>query len=318
MIAAMAGVFIGSEAVARGELKKSELRRHRAVFRDVYAPGTHELSLRDRTIGAWLWSRRRAIVAGAAASALHGAHWVDAEAIIELIAPSARPQVGILVRNETLADDEITHVGRLPVTTPARTAYDLGRYLPRGQAVARMDALMHATPFSSEDVLLLAKRHRGARGLRRLKIALPSVDGGSASPRETWLRLLLIDAGLPIPKTQIPVLNGSRPIAFLDMGWDEFKVATEYDGDQHRSDRRQYVKDIRRHEAVRDLGWEVIRVVSEDRPDAVIARVYAALRRRGIAEIDVSPETRSRPGASVDLRRPRASRRCPIPCVVVR
>lgn len=281
MIRAMGDVFIGSEAVAHGRLTKSDLRRHRAIFRDVYMPRPHQPSLRDRTAGAWLWSRRRGIIAGVAASALHGAQWVDADVPIELIAPNARPHSGLVVRNETPARDEITRVAGLPVTTPARTAYDLGRYLPRELALARMDALMHATPFSLEDVLLLAKRHAGARGLRRLRVALPYVDGGAASPKETWLRLLLIDAGLPVPATQIPVLDGHRPIAFLDMGWEEFKVAAEYDGDQHRSDRRQYVRDIRRHDAVRERGWRVVRVVSEDRPADVVDRVYTALWRRG-------------------------------------
>jgi hypothetical protein len=280
--AAMSDVFIGSEAVARGNLTKSDLRyRHRRIFHDVYVPKAHEPSLRDRTTGAWLWSRRQAIVAGIAASALHGANWVDANVPIELIAPNARRQAGVVVRNETLADDEITHVARLTVTTPARTAYDLGRHLSRAQAVARMDALMHATPFSVEDVLLLAKRYSGARGLRRLRAALPYIDGGAASPKETWLRLLLIDAGLPVPTTQIPVFDGYTPIALLDMGWEEFKVAAEYDGDQHRSDRRQYVKDIRRHEVVRDRGWHVVRVVSEDRPRDVVERVHRALVERG-------------------------------------
>ena len=87
--------------------------------------------------------------------------------------------------------------------------------------------------------------------------------------------------GLPAPTTQIPVLDGYRPVAFLDMGWEEFKVAAEYDGDQYRSDRRRYVKDIRRWEMVDELGWQVVRVVAEDRPVDVINRVSAALRRRG-------------------------------------
>ena len=212
---------------------------------------------------------------------MHGARWVDADVPVELIAPNARCQRGLVVRNETLVDDEITYVARLPVTTPARTAYDLGRHLPRGQAIARIDALMHATPFSVEEVVLLAKRHPGARGLRRLRVALPCVDGGAASPKETWLRLLLIDAGLPPPTTQIPVFDGYRTVAFLDMGWEEFKVAAEYDGDQHRSDQRQYVKDIRRHELVDDLGWHVVRVVSEDPSSDIIDRIYNALWRRG-------------------------------------
>jgi very-short-patch-repair endonuclease len=58
-------------------------------------------------------------------------------------------------------------------------------------------------------------------------------------------------------------------------------VAAEYDGDQHRSDRRQYVKDIRRREMVDEFGWQVVRVVAEDRPVDVIDRIYNALRRRG-------------------------------------
>jgi hypothetical protein len=163
----MGGVLIGSEAIAAGALTEHQLRRwHRPLFRDVYVPKWDAPSLDDRILAAWLWSRRRAVVAGVAASALHGAQWVDADRPIELVAPSARPQRGLVVRNETLDGDEITRFKQLPVTTVARTAFDLGRHLPRGAALARLDALMHATPFSREDVNVLAKRHRGARGLR--------------------------------------------------------------------------------------------------------------------------------------------------------
>jgi hypothetical protein len=88
-------------------------------------------------------------------------------------------------------------------------------------------------------VFLLAKRHQGARGLRRLRGALPLVDGGAASPKETWLRLLLIDAGVPVPTTQIPVNENWRTVAVLDMGWERLEVAVEYDGDQHRASRRR-------------------------------------------------------------------------------
>ena len=77
---------------------------------------------------------------------------------------------------------------------------------------------MRSRAFSTGEVLLLAKRYRGARGLRRLKEALPLVDGGAASPKETWLRLLLIDAGFPRPTTQILVLDGRRLVAQLASG----------------------------------------------------------------------------------------------------
>jgi hypothetical protein len=278
----MRTVFLGSEALAQGRLTEHELRRwHRAIFRDVYVPLRHELTLRDRIEGAWLWSRRRAVIAGVAASALHGCAWVDEEIAVEVIWNCTRPPVGVIARDQTLGDDEITRVAGLPVTTVARTAYDLGRHLPREQAVARLDALMHATPFSVEDVLLLAKRYPGARGLRRLRAALPLVDGGAESPKETWLRLLLIDAGLPTPTTQIPVLDGYWPVAYVDMGWEKYKVAVEYDGDQHRSNRRRYAKDQRRLRKLEEMGWIVIRVIAEDKPDDVVRRVRAALLARG-------------------------------------
>ncbi len=221
------------------------------------------------------------VIAGIAASTLHGAAWVDDDIPIEVIWNCTRPPAGVIARDEALGDDELTRVACLPVTTVARTAYDLGRHLPRDQAVARMDALMHATPFSIEDVLLLAKRHPGARGLRRLRTALPLVDGGSASPKETWLRLLLIDAGLPTPTTQIPVHENWHLFALLDMGWEQYKVAAEYDGDHHRTDRRVYRKDQRRLRKLEAMGWIVIRVIAGDTAEDVIRRVRAALLSRG-------------------------------------
>ncbi len=110
------------------------------------------------------------------------------------------------------------------------------------------------------------------------------MDGGAQSPRESWLRLVLIDAGLPRPATQIQVTDGHL-VAYLDMGWEEPMVALEYDGDQHRSDRRQYVNDIRRAEMVERLGWHVIKVINEDRPDVIVQRARDALARRSASRL---------------------------------
>ena len=141
---------------------------------------------------------------------------------------------------------------------------------------------MRVQVFSIEDVLLLAKRHQGARGLRQLRAALPLVDGGAASPPETRLRLLFIDAGLPKPTTQIPVVDlRGRLVRMLDMCWEDFRVAAEYDGDQHRTNRPQYVKDVRVLPKLQRMGWDVIRVLKEDRDDDTIERARTALLSRG-------------------------------------
>lgn len=284
----MSEVFIGSEEVAAGRMTRYELKRgYTAIYRGIYARKNADLSLRDRAIAAWLASGRKGVVAGVAAAGLHGAPWVDPTVPIELVGVRIRSQTGLVPRSERISEDEIKRVSGLPVTTRVRTAFDLGRHLDRIDALARLDALMWNQAFSIAEVDEFGHRYPKARGLGRLRELLPLVDGGAESPRESRIRLLLLDAGFPQPKTQIPVLQGSYPVAFLDMGWRDFMVAVEYDGDHHRKDRRQYVKDIARLRMLEALGWIVIRVIAEDKPRDVIFRVEEALVRRGcLMEID--------------------------------
>lgn len=273
--------FIGSEEMALGRLSRHQLRAaYRAVFPNVYLPAHVEASLPVRTRAAWLWSGRRAVIGGAAAAALHGADWIPDGVPVELIHTNTRPPGGVLTRRDTLRAGEIQVRDGLPVTSPARTAFDIGRRGAVRSAVVRLDALARATGFTVDDVLGVAALHPGSPGLRRLEAALDLVDAGAQSPRESYLRLLLVDAGLPQPQTQIPVLGlDGLPVAYLDLGWPASMVAVEYDGDQHRSYRQQYVKDIRRMEMLEQLGWIVVRVVAEDPPAAIIRRVRAALAK---------------------------------------
>ncbi len=270
--------FIGSEALAAGDVSRHELRScYRALMPNVYLGKWVTPSLRQRTVGAWLWSHREAVVAGAAASAMHGAKWVDDDAPVELIWRNARAPQGVLTRDELLLDGEFQRLDGLWVTTPPRTAFDLGRRGPLGRAVARLDALAAATEFKARDVEELAGNHRHTRGLRQLRAALDLVDAGAQSPKETWLRLLLIDAGFPRPRTQIPVPGPDGfPKYFLDMGWDDRMLAVEYDGEQHWTDPAQYAWDVERQEYVNRVGWNVIRVVARHRPGDVIRRVERA------------------------------------------
>lgn len=122
----------------------------------------------------------------------------------------------------------------------------------------------------------------GACGVSaKLETVLDLVDAGAQSPRESWLRLTLIEAGLPRPRTQIPVRSGDAMTTYyLDMGWEDVLVAVEYDGDQHRTDRWQYTKDVRRLEDLERLGWIVIRVLAEHTSDDILRRVRDALARR--------------------------------------
>lgn len=274
--------FIGSEAVAAGITTHSQLRRrYTRVFRDVYVLEGTELTPVLRAHAAWLWSRRRGVIAGFSAAALHGSRWIDATRAVDIIHDNRHPLAGLQIWSDRLANDEIEIVAGTAVTTPARTALDLACWYPTTTAVAALDDLVRTTELKMPDVELLTAHHRGRRGIERARTSLSLVDAGAQSPKETWLRLVLVRAGLPRPQTQIPVYDDSgETIAYLDMGWEDVKVAVEYDGEQHRSDRRQYTWDVRRLEMIERRGWILIRVVAGDRPAEIVRRVRAARARR--------------------------------------
>ncbi|WNG86429.1 hypothetical protein C6A87_021675 [Mycobacterium sp. ITM-2016-00317] len=274
--------FIGSEAVSGGLVRKHLLRtRYVALYPDVYTRPGIELSMQHRATAAWLWSRRGGVLAGLTASALHGARYVEDSQPIELVWSNSRAPRGIRSLKQDLHPDEITRRHGLPVTSVPRTAFDLGRRGSLDVAVQRLDALGHAAVFDAVELLRWAQdRHSGKRGMRQLVEALGLHDPGAQSPRETWLRLLLIRAGFPRPSTQIPVTSADgRRRYYLDMGWEDLKLAVEYDGDQHRVDPVQFAHDIQRAEDLDEIEWTRIRVVKSNTTSDIlrrVARAYAA------------------------------------------
>lgn len=271
------GPFIGTEAIARGQMTRYTLKRDcDRIFRDVFTEKGHLLTPADRALAAWLWSDRRATVAGLSASALHGAQWIDFEKPAELYRRNGKRTAGIVIHRDELLDDEHTTLRGISTTTAARTAFDLGRRHERTMAVVYVDALANATRLMPEAVHPLITRHPGVRGLRQLREVLDLMDRGAESPQETRTRLVLVDAGLPKPETQIRVGRWR-----IDMGYREFKVGVEYDGEQHWTDPRRRAYDIDRHAELSALGWVIVRVSADMlryRRFVIVERTCAALR----------------------------------------
>ncbi|MGU3497673.1 hypothetical protein [Mycobacterium sp. C31M] len=282
----MTEIFLGREALGEGMPRQILRQFYRPVFRGVHVPKRAALTLADRTMAAWLASDRTGVITGVAASALHGADWVDDDEPIEILTAQRRRQPGLQVRMDRIQPDEWTTLDGIPVATRARTAFDLGRYQRRSLAMGRLDALMRAAPFDPAEIAALEQRYGAVRGVRQLRELVPLVDPGAASLKESWLRLLLIDNGYPVPETQIPVRDANGFVfAYVDMGWREIGLGVEYDGDQHRTSRQQYVTDIRRLPKIRARGVEVIRVIAEDTKSEILGRVGEAFVRRGGTEI---------------------------------
>ena len=274
--------FIGSEALTSRALTPYALRsRFAALYPDVYLPPEAQMTAAMRARAAWLWSRRRGIVAGRSAAALHGAKWVDGQLPAQLLWTNRRSPGGIETWSDSVTDGELTTIAGMRVTTAARTALDIARRYRLDPAVAAIDALARATRLDMADVKQLAQRYPGSRGIRKARRVIDLVDPGAESPRETWLRLLFIKAGFPRPTTQIPVYNEYGVlIAVLDMGWEDLMIAAEYDGDHHRMDRHRFNADIRRAENVNERGWIHLRVTVQDAEGDIIRRARAAFARR--------------------------------------
>jgi hypothetical protein len=93
-----------------------------------------------------------------------------------------------------------------------------------------------------------ADEHNGHRGIRQLRLLIPLIDGLSESPPESWLRLLTIRADLPTPELQIRVADKTgRIYARIDLGYEKYQIAIEYDGEDFHSTPEQ-----RAHDAARD------------------------------------------------------------------
>ncbi|MEU1389890.1 MULTISPECIES: hypothetical protein [unclassified Nonomuraea] len=122
----------------------------------------------------------------------------DADWPVEVIAPAHLAIPGCVTYvGEPPADDVTDHRG-VRLTTMARTALDCARSLPRPEAVAALDQ------FARRGVDMEALWRRPLNSWR-LRDTLSLADGGAASPRESWLRVVLVDGGLPRPATQLAV-----------------------------------------------------------------------------------------------------------------
>jgi very-short-patch-repair endonuclease len=280
-------LIVGSEALASGTLTRQALRaRYVKVHQNVYAPKGLELTPCDRAHAAWLWSRREAVLVGRSAAAMLGAKWLPSDEPAELARSQFRSPKGIVAHSGAIADDEIMKVRGIPCTTAARTAYDIGRRMPMSESIIRVDALVNATRLPVSAVKSIADRYPGARGIRRLRAALDLVDGGAESPQETRLRLLLVRSIEPRVVTQIPVRDDrGRVRRRIDMGYPEWMVGVEYDGEQHFDDAEAYANDIMRLEFLANRGWTIVRVSSRQLRDErreIIARVRRALVANGM------------------------------------
>ncbi len=181
----------------------------------------------------------------------------------------------------------VTMLHGYAVASAADAWCQLGEVLSRNDLVAAGDSALVAPHRDGITTLLelqlAVARHRRKRGADIVAAAFPLLRVGTESRMETLLRLLLRRHRLPEPVIGFPVDLGAGFLEHPDLAYPAARIALEYEGDRHRSDRRQWERDVARYERFADAGWRVIRVTAAQLfsdPTGVVQRVRALLRSR--------------------------------------
>lgn len=166
-------------------------------------------------------------------------------------------------------------------TTPTRTFCDLAAELTLAELVAAGDHLVRVGLGTPAELSEAVAHHAARRGRDRLVRALDLIDRRAESPKESHLRVLLHEHGLPRPRVQHVVRDASgRFVARVDLAYPDRRIVIEYEGDHHR-DRAQWQRDLARRRRLEALGWTYLTVTQHDLddPTAFLADLRTARTR---------------------------------------
>ena len=278
------------KGVSRGRLRSSDLAapfhgvRSRSV-RDVHTIADRCRAYAPRLAPGQFFSHETVF----ALRGLSTPEWPHVPAIHVLAhRPAREPRTGGVVGHRLQTRESAIEVGPfgMPVENAVRAWRQCGRLWRLDDLVAGADALLAGrNPLASieelEAEVALMGDVRGGILRRALALARPGVR----SPRETRLRLLLVRRGLPEPQVNTDIFSPRGEfVAEIDLAFEQWRVAVEYDGRVHAEDPRQFARDADRWAAIRDAGWDHVRILSHHLRDGgapAVVMVRSALIRAG-------------------------------------
>lgn len=284
-------VFHARDAIAAGLVTPDNLRSRawQRVFRGIYADASLTLTHQTRCAAAIAFLAPEAIVAGRSAATLYGVEVGAPTDPVELLVPptvSRCRHAGVVVHRASVDATDRRLLGRIPVTSPVRTCWDLACWLDPVEAVVWIDRMVARGRVTTADLSDWLDRPLvgGRRGRRRFERVLSLTDARAESPQESRLRVRLTLAGLRPPAVQHEIYDDDgRFVARVDLAWPQRKVAVEYDGLWHVGSAAQIHADRRRLSALASRGWTVIIVTSARLRDdfaGLTAELRSALRSR--------------------------------------
>ncbi len=215
----------------------------RPVLRSVFVAEQVEDSLRLRVRALKLVVPEHAVAVDRTAAWLHNVDALPRSAIhrmpeLDVFSSTGsrmrRPGVTSGIRG--LEPRDLMVVDGLQLTTPLRTACDLGRLLWRFDALGAIDGFLRQGLDQARLVDEVA-RFKGYRGVLQLRELAPLGDRKAESQPESALRLHWYDADIGTPETQIWVYDDDgRPKYRIDVGNAEVTYGAEYFGEEFHGD----------------------------------------------------------------------------------
>ena len=194
---------------------------------------------------------------------------------------TAEQPSGVRLHWPLLDPADVTVVQGVGCTTAARSILDVGRAVgQRDWAVVIADAALQRELVTVDELIGAVDRVAHPQHRRALLQMLDRVDGRSRSPKETQVRLILIDGGLPAPEPNWPLRgDDGRVIALGDLVYRRHLIWLEYDGFGSHGRREAFRYDRTRERLIRARGFDVIRLIDDDvvRPISLVRMVAKAL-----------------------------------------
>lgn len=253
--------------IGADDLKRLTASREiRRVLRGVYASADTPDSLSTRCAAARLVTSEHMVICDRTAAWIWGVDVFDYRELeilppLETWALRGHPRVtrvGCAGGTRDLGAEDLVEVDGLRITSPLRTALDLACRLPARSALAALDAFMREHALTRHDYRRGLVKYYRRRGVVQARTLVGLADGRSESAGESWVRLAMLEAGLPEPELQCWVDVDGVPTYRLDIAYPKHKVAIEYDGAEFHDRPADRDRDQMRRTWLREHGWTVI------------------------------------------------------------
>lgn len=177
--------------------------------------------------------------------------------------------------------DVVEHRG-LRLTSGAQTFLDMAPSLWPEDLVAVGDALLRAGRMSAAALTERLVRADRVRGVVRARACAPLLSAKAMSRPESLIRYWVLTSDLPAPELQIPIRDRAGVVrAHADLGFEEWKLALEYEGRQH-AEADQFGRDIDRYSLMAADGWVALRFAKRQlNRSVVLDRTRRTLISRG-------------------------------------